>query len=257
MPYDPNRHHRRSIRLPGYDYTRPGAYFITICAHGRAALFGAVGGGAMCLNDAGRMVERRWGELGRKFPAVTADAFVVMPDHMHGIVILGGTGAGFVGPIADINAGGDAGAGFVGPIADINAGGYANPPLRDGIDDSIAGINGPNDNASVGADVSIRPRRAADDGGAGHDDAGARAVPLSRIIQWFKIMTTAEYIRGVKQSGWAAFDKRIWQRGYYEHIIRDDRSLARIRSYIAENPARWANDRDHLDALLARMGAKE
>ena len=89
MPYDPNKHHRRSIRLPGYDYTRPGAYFITICTHGRAALFGAIDGAAIALNDAGRMVEYWWAELGHKFPTIAIDAFVVMPDHIHGIIVIG------------------------------------------------------------------------------------------------------------------------------------------------------------------------
>jgi REP element-mobilizing transposase RayT len=69
-------------------------------------------------------------------------------------------------------------------------------------------------------------------------------VSLSDIVQWFKIMTTAEYIRGVKQSGWPPFRKRIWQRSYYERIIRDDEPLARIRHYIADNPARWAEDNE-------------
>ena len=167
MPYDPNKHHRRSIRLPGYDYARPGAYFVTICAHGRAALFGAVDGGAMRLNDAGRMVERWWRELNRKLSNITTDAFVVMPDHVHGIIVIGAPGdinAGGVDGIADINAGG------VDGIADIDAGGYADPPLHDDTGDSNAGINDPNAaadsdarinasnaNASVGADLHIRP----------------------------------------------------------------------------------------------------
>ncbi len=85
MPYDPNRHHRRSIRLRGYDYATPGAYFVTICAQGRQRLFGAIATGAMQPNDAGRMVERWWGELNNKYPTVRTDAFVVMPDHIHGI----------------------------------------------------------------------------------------------------------------------------------------------------------------------------
>src|SRR5918912_61579 len=106
MPYDPNRHHRRSIRLPGYDYTRPGWYFVTICAHGLQPLFGAIEGGALHLGDAGRMVERWWGKLNGKFRTVTTDAFVVMPDHIHGIIVIADPGDIFVGINAGIDAGG-------------------------------------------------------------------------------------------------------------------------------------------------------
>ena len=69
----------------------------------------------------------------------------------------------------------------------------------------------------------------------------------------FVVMTTTEYIRQVKQSAWPAFDRRVWPRDYYEHIIRDDGSLDRIRRFIAANPARAVNGRDDIDALLARM----
>lgn len=85
----------------------------------------------------------------------------------------------------------------------------------------------------------------------------ANDVSLSTIIQWFKIMTTTEYIRNVKQSGWMPFNRRVWQRGYWEHIIRDDASLDRLRFYIATNPNCQAEHRDNLDALLAHMAAKE
>ena len=88
MRYDPERHHRRSIRLRGYDYRAAGAYFITIVVQDRACLFGEVVEGAMRLNDAGRMVERWWLELNRRFPHVSTDAYVVMPNHFHGIVVI-------------------------------------------------------------------------------------------------------------------------------------------------------------------------
>jgi REP element-mobilizing transposase RayT len=222
MTHDPHRRQRRSIRLAGYDYTRPGAYFITICTQDRQRLFGAVAANAVRLSDAGDMVARWWGELPRKFANVMTDAFVVMPDHIHGIIVIGA---------------GDAG---------------------DDIDDSNANINAPNDNPWVGADGPIRPRRHPNDRdvddvdtiGMGSDASIIHAVSIPRIVQWFKIMTTTEYIRQVKQSGWPPFERRVWQRGYYDHIVRDDRSLARIRRYIAANPARAAAD---LDALLARM----
>lgn len=88
MRYDPDKHHRRSIRLKGYDYSRPGAYFITICTQQRECLFGEVVDHAMQHNDAGRMVERWWGELTKKFPSAVLDTSVVMPNHLHGILFL-------------------------------------------------------------------------------------------------------------------------------------------------------------------------
>ena len=88
MKYDPQRHHRRSIRLKGYDDARPGVYFVTICTQGRAYMFGTIMDGEMRLNEAGRMVERWWLELNNKFPNVRTDAYVVMPNHFHGIVMI-------------------------------------------------------------------------------------------------------------------------------------------------------------------------
>ena len=67
--------------------------------------------------------------------------------------------------------------------------------------------------------------------------------PLSAVVGWFKTMSTNEYIRGVKQLGWPPFDRKLWQRNYYEHIIRDDRSLCEIAYYITNNPARWSDDK--------------
>jgi hypothetical protein len=69
--------------------------------------------------------------------------------------------------------------------------------------------------------------------------------PLSRIVQWFKTMTTNEYIRGVKSLGWKRFDGKLWQRNYYEHIIRDEKSYHAITNYIKNNPSTWIDDQFH------------
>src|SRR5215471_2573823 len=79
---------RRSLRLKGYDYTHAGAYFITICAQDQACLFGNVVDGCMCLNDAGHMLARLWNDIPARFVGVEVDAFVVMPNHVHGILVL-------------------------------------------------------------------------------------------------------------------------------------------------------------------------
>ena len=83
MPYDPEKHHRRSIRMPAYDYSAAGAYFITICTKGRIPLFGKIVNGEMRLNELGLAVENIWNHLPDDFPWIALDTFVVMPDHIH------------------------------------------------------------------------------------------------------------------------------------------------------------------------------
>jgi len=179
MPYDPFKHHRRSIRLKGYDYSQAGAYFVTMCAQNRECLFGEIANGEVCLNDAGAMIVRWWDELSNKFPTFEPDAFIVMPNHIHCIIVI----------------------------------------------------------VNVGTTLRGRP-----DDGQPH-----RVAPtLGDIIEWFKTMATNEYIRGVKQLGWKPFDKRVFQRNYYEHIVRNERELNAIRAYFQNNPANWAADMDNL-----------
>jgi len=100
MHDDPRRHRRRSIRLKGFDYRRAGAYFVTICTQHRACLFGDVVRGEVALTDAGAMVRRVWDELSGRYPGVETDAFVVMPNHVHGVVILTGEPSGL--SLADV-----------------------------------------------------------------------------------------------------------------------------------------------------------
>jgi putative transposase len=185
MRLDPNRHHRRSIRLRGYDYTQPGAYFVTICTQNRACLFGEVVCGKMQSNDAGRMVQTVWKEIPVYYAGVAIDAFVVMPNHIHGIIVL------------------------------------------------------------VGAAPCGRPRLEVPALGQARGPASTIAISLPDVVHRFKTMTTKHYADGVKQRGWPPFPGQLWQRNYYEHIIRDEQSLNRIRQYIADNPAQWALDREN------------
>jgi hypothetical protein len=93
MTRDPAKHRRRSLRLQGYDYAQAGAYFVTICTQGRTCLFGEVTDGSMRLIDAGQMLAALWDDIPARFPDVELDAFVVMPNHLHGIILLPDTGA--------------------------------------------------------------------------------------------------------------------------------------------------------------------
>jgi REP element-mobilizing transposase RayT len=88
MKYDPSKHHRRSVRLRGYDYSSPGAYFVTICAARKRSVFGKIENGVMRLHPYGRIVAECWCALAEHFPQIALDEFVVMPNHFHGIIII-------------------------------------------------------------------------------------------------------------------------------------------------------------------------
>lgn len=106
MKYDPKKHHRRSIRLKGYDYSQLGAYFVTVVTQDRACLFGAVANGEMQLNNAGQIAKAAWADLPARFPSVCLDAFMVMPNHVHGVIVVG---AQFIAPrkAPQMDVGGD------------------------------------------------------------------------------------------------------------------------------------------------------
>jgi REP element-mobilizing transposase RayT len=181
MAYNPVIHHRRSIRLPGYDYSNAGAYFITICTQNRKCLFGNIIVGAtprgcpistpracpeMVLNQAGAMIQTVWDQIPIHYTGTEIDEFVVMPNHIHGIIVIG---AGKTGTLS-----------------------------------------------------------------------------LGDIVHRFKTMTTKRYADGVKQLGWQSFASKLWQRNYWEHIIRNEMELNRIREYIHDNPSQWESDRLNL-----------
>ena len=210
---------RRSLRLSGYDYAQAGAYFITICTEGRACLFGEVANGTMRLNAAGQLAVTLWNDLTPRFVGIELDAFVVMPNHVHGVIVL-----------PDRT-----------PIVGA--------PLV-GAHDRAVGA------PLVGAHANKAATRAAPTvGDAQGNKAATRAAPtVGDVVGAFKSLFTVEYIRGVKEYRWPAFDRRVWQRNYYEHIIRDEAELARVRRYIDENPLQWELDQGK-SATGATVGA--
>jgi REP element-mobilizing transposase RayT len=210
------------MRLKGYDYSQAGAYFVTICTQGRACLFGEVVDGEMRLNDAGRMVVAEWERLPALFPNVVLDAFVVMPNHIHGIVIL-------TDPADDATDGATA---IGATISGATTGGAATGGATTRVAPTTAG----DDATPVGAGLVPAPSTPA---------LSTPAPTLGDVIGAFKSRVTVEYIRGVKTFGWTPFDRRLWQRNYYEHIIRNEETLNCIRRYIAENPIRWTFDREN------------
>jgi putative transposase len=219
MPYDPARHHRRSIRLAQYDYSLAGAYFVTVCAHERNCLFGDVVDADMLLNDAGRLVQTAWDELPGRFPGVELDGFMIMPNHVHGIVILGGAAIVGTGP-------GAVGAGLA-------------LPWEPG-----AAIGAHSNQVAVGAGLALPWEPGAAIGAHSNQGAASSAptpatATLGDVIRAFKSISALYVNRQLMRSG------SLWQRNYYERIIRDEAELQRIREYIETNPARWADDSEN------------
>ena len=202
--YNPNIHHRRSIRLKGYDYSKEGLYFLTFCCQNREQYFNRVGVpvgaplvGAQShqiqLNDAGKMIEAEWLSLPDRFPNICLHQFVVMPNHFHGILEIT-VGAALMATQKDLIAGKE--------------------------------------------EMEL---------GNGHPRGDAPTVnkTIGDIVDAFKSITTVKYIQGVKVKGWKRFDGKLWQRDYYEHIIRNETALHNITNYIIDNPGKWNEDRFH------------
>lgn len=184
MVYDPDIHHRRSIRLRQYDYSNAGAYFVTICTWQRQCLFGEipvyVGAGSKPalnskpaqitsfeLNEFGKQVEFTWHDLPRHNVGILLDVFVIMPNHVHFIVMI--------------------------------------------------------------------------ETWAKADRAGLGPAPtVSEIVRQFKTFS-AKRINTLRANPGCP----VWQRNYYERVIRDDRELTSIREYIANNPAQWDSDKNN------------
>jgi putative transposase len=200
MPSDQPRGHRRSIRLPGYDYTQLGAYFVTIRTQDGACLF----------DDPvlRRVAETMWQRIPSHFGQVSLDASVVMPNHMHGILII--SGIAIVGATSETDR---------------------------GHTDQLPVVCGESSTANPAGNASRLPRI----------PGGAPSGSLGAIIGNYKSVTTRRINQIRKTPGTA-----VWQRNYYEHIIRTERAMKAIQKYIVNNPARW-----HLDKFNTRASGPD
>jgi len=220
------RHHRRSIRLPGYDYTQPGAYCITICSHDRREIFGEILAGEMQLNTCGHIAWREWERLPSRFPSLQLGAFVIMPNHMHGILIIsddctGRSTAAFEegsapssirrAPTTDTTR--------CAPTTDTNR--RAPTPTGEQFGRPVAGSI-PTILRSYKSAVTLRVNRLR---------VGARRQAKRDQI--------------LPQSAVPLLDHPVWQRNYHEHVIRNDDEQQRIHDYIFENPQRWEEDAEN------------
>lgn len=196
--FDPQKHHRRSIRLKGYDYAQPGAYFVTIVTYQRECLFGEIVDGEMRLNEYGKIVQKWWNEIPNHFPNVEIVVFVIMPNHIHGIILISADRRGTV------------------PVP--------------GVDDKT---NVETEN--LGGETPNQGERTSQSGG---ETPPLRAPTLGQVVAYFKYQSTKE-MNALDGTGTIT---KLWQRNYYEHIIRNRREMAKIWDYIETNPLHWADD---------------
>ena len=166
-----DKRRRKQLRLKNYDYTQEGAYYVTGCTQNRECLFGNVRDGKMELNEYGKIVKQEWYKTGEIRKNIELDEFIVMPNHIYGIIIIAGT---------------------------------CNVPQR-------------NRNEKFGSSVS-------------------NSIPT--IIKLFKSTTTKQINQRRNTT-----KKSIWQRGFYEHVIRNEEDLNRIRQYVIYNPMKWEEDK--------------
>ena len=183
--FDPNKHHRKSIRLDGYDYSQAGAYFVTIVTYQRDCLFGKIENEEMLLNDFGKIADECWLAIPEHFPNVELGAHVIMPNHVHGVVVI--------------------------------------------CDDESASHLGTTDDGRRGAAL-LRP----------YDDDNTHKInvkpgSLGAIVRSYKSAVSYRINKEHNATG-------IWQRNYYEHIIRNADEANRIHLYIEANPAQWDDD---------------
>lgn len=186
MPFDPREHHRRSIRLKDYDYTQPGAYFVTILAWQRQEIFGQIQAGRIQLSPVGKVVWRVWENLPRHFKNVTLGNAVVMPNHFHGIILIEGRGEA-----------------------------------------STRWVEG--EVRSLPVDASPL-----------HGPKGTTPCSLGAIIQNFKSVSARKIAWVMGQAGFP-----VWQRNYYERVVRDHDELRKMAEYILNNPLGWDTDKEN------------
>jgi len=227
MTYNPQKHHRQSIRLKGYDYSQAGLYFITICCQDRACLFGEIVGAnnyspknemdvspenemdmyhspKMELNDAGKIASQCWLDIPKHFPNVILHEFIIMPNHIHGIVEL--VGANNHSPENGM---------------DVH---HSPENIMDVSPDNEMDVSNGN-GAKINGAKNFSPLR-------------SPSKTIGSVVRGYKIGVTKWFRANINFQ-----PPRIWQRNYYEHIIRNEQSYQTISNYIIDNPAKWNDDK--------------
>jgi REP element-mobilizing transposase RayT len=193
MKYNPQIHHRKSIRLKGYDYSQAGLYFITICCQDRECRFGKIENDKMILNNLGKIADECWLEIPKHFPNFILHEYIVMPNHVHGIIEL----------VNDDNVVG---------VDNFQPLQHHNESRRNEFQKMIP--------RSIGSIV--------------------KGFKIG-VTKWFRINENVSVAVGNFQTQQS--QQKLWQRNYYEHIIRNEQSYQTISDYIINNPVKWKGDK--------------
>ena len=281
MKYNPNIHHRRSVRLRGYDYGKEGMYFITICTQNRIHFFGEVKNGEMILNHFGEIAHREWEKLPERWPHVELGAFQIMPNHMHGVLLVGRP----ISAITTVVNGEDTDRGSMDQAATCGA--TTNRATTNRATTNRATTNRATTNrattnrattrvapttnhgvGTVGATLVVAPHMVAPHIVAPHIVAPDKnitpnptdlsslppEIPFSKI-QWatrpylgqiigaYLSIVATECLKFHKQNQPGVWLDKIWQRSFDERIIRDTAAFDNISNYIINNPANWKEDK--------------
>jgi putative transposase len=199
MSFNPEIHHRRSIRLKEYDYSAAGAYFVTICAFQRECLFGEIVDGEMVLNEIGTIVLDCWSKIPEYFPTVILDECIAMPNHFHGIIHISESPVG------------------------AKQGSSASPAF------DPCGKQDQSQNQGEAAETFASPL-----------PSGTLRGTLGAVIQNFKSVSTRRINKLRNNTGCP-----VWQRNYFERVIRNEDNLAKAREYIVNNPLKWELDKEN------------
>ncbi len=198
--YSRDIRHRRSIRLKGYDYSQRGAYFVTLCTQNKECLFGDIVDCVIRLNEFGLLVKNEWVKTADIRKEITLDEFCIMPNHIHGIVII------------------------------------------QNMDSHVVGANG--GSPEIGRDDQTETGRPAG------SPLRMKSKSISSLMAGFKSNVTKQ-INEIRQTPGVP----IWQRNYYEHVVRDNNELNRIREYVMNNPVKWAEDEENPENIKHRWKA--
>ncbi|MDP1725810.1 MAG: hypothetical protein Q8M15_03435 [Bacteroidota bacterium] len=251
MNYNPHLHHRKSIRFHGYDYSKEGAYFITICCLNKKNQFGNVSNGEMILNEYGQIAHNEWLKTTEIRPNVRLDVFIIMPNHIHGIIIIDDSPIDGRGELHSpiINDKPDPIDALKSNLHPIDGRGELHSPIindkPDPIDalksnlhpiDGRGELHSPIINRNPVSPMKsshqnlVSPRK-----GECNSPLRSPSNNVGAIIRGYKSSVT-------KQINLIKSGETIWQRNYYDIIIHDEQSYQNMSDYIIDNPAKWNED---------------
>lgn len=235
----PIQQRKNSLRLSNYDYSLPGAYFITICTQNRLHLFGHISNGEMVLNDYGKVVKDVWKNLPNHYQNMECGQFVVMPNHIHGVM--------FLKPIDHTKGG------FENP-ENAKEGRFQNPKnAKEGCFHTH-----PNEDENCGnakGRFQTCPNESRQNKTSGMTKGGFETHPNQKQTRPNKIHGIPEIVRALKTFSARKINEirnspgeKVWQRNYWDRVVRNERALQAINRYIQNNPLKW-----HLDHLWTQI----